>query len=143
MPLRLIDSSVWISYLRPRPDPRIVKAVQHALTTGEAATAAPIVVEVLSGIRDPREYAAREDDFRSLPLIPIDGEAMYIAARIGEALASAGKIGKTVDLLLAGAAIHAGAELWSLPDEHFKEIRALIDRKKLKVPRPFHLVFLK
>ena len=102
MPLRLIDSSVWIAFLHARPDTRIVSAIHRALTNDEAAIAAPVIVEVLSGIRDPDEYAAREADFRALPQIPVDGEASYIGARIGEALASAGKRGKTVDLLLSG-----------------------------------------
>ena len=133
MPLRLIDSSVWITYLRPEPDPRIVKEVRSALAAGEAAVAAPILVEVLSGFRDSNEYSVREADFRTLPHVEVDGEAGYIAARIGRGLAEAGKTGKTVDLLLAGAAIHAGAELWSLPDDHYREIQSLLKRGKIKV----------
>lgn len=139
MPLRLVDSSVWVDYLRPRPNPRIVKAVQAALAAGEVAVAAPIVVEVLSGIRDPEEYAAREDDFRALPHLAVDGEAAYVAARIGEALARSGKTSKTVDLLLAGAAIVAGAELWSSFDEHFGQIQNLLERRAVVVPGALRL----
>lgn len=142
MPLRLIDSSVWITFLRPRPDTRLVKAVRRALAAGEAAVAAPIVVEVLSGIRDAAEYAVREEEFRSLRSVAVDGEAAFLGARIGEALARAGKTPKTVDLLLAGAAIHSGAELWSLADEHFSWIRTLIDQRGVPVPGPFRLLFL-
>lgn len=142
MPLRLIDSSVWIAFLRRHPDARIVRAVRRALSAGEAAVAAPIVVEVLSGIRDPEEYSAREDDFRALREVAVDGAAAYLAARIGEALARAGEAGKTVDLLLAGAAIQAGAELWSLADEHFSAIRTVIGRGRVSVPSPFRLLFL-
>ena len=57
MPLRLVDSSVWVEYLRPQPDPRIVAALQEVLAADEVAVAAPIVVEILSGIRNPQEYA--------------------------------------------------------------------------------------
>jgi predicted nucleic acid-binding protein len=142
VPLRLIDSSVWIAFLRPGPDVRIVKAVRRALTSGEAAIAAAVVVEVLSGIRDRDEYAAREADFRALPVVPTDGEAAYLAARIGEALAAAGKPGKTVDLLLAGAALAAGAELWSLRDEHFVNIRAIAGRSGARGVKAPHIVFL-
>ncbi len=139
MPLRLIDSSVWITYLRPGPDPRIVKEVRGALAAGEAAVAAPILVEVLSGIRDPHEYSIREADFRALPQVEIDGEAGYVAARIGKGLAEVGKTGKTVDLLLAGAAIRAGAELWSLPDEHYRDIQSLLRRGEVKVAGAFRI----
>lgn len=128
MPLRLIDSSVWIAFLRPRHDPRIVRAVRRALDTGEAAIAVPIVVEVLSGIRDADEYVAREADFRTLPLVPVDGEAGYLAARIGAHLAGAGRTAKTVDLLLAGAALSAGVELWTLPDDHYRDIQTATAR---------------
>ncbi len=142
MPLRLIDSSVWIAYLRPKPDPRIVKAVRVALGAGEAAVATPILIEVLSGFRDPHEYPVREADFRSLPQIEIDGETGYIAARIGKGLAEVGKTGKTVDLMLAGAVIRAGAELWSLPDDHYRDIQSLLKRGDIKVPGAFRVRWL-
>lgn len=142
MPFRLIDSSVWISFLRPRPHPRLIRAVRRALATGEAATAAPVVVEVLSGIRDADEYTMREEEFRSLRTIAIDGEAAFLGACIGEGLARTGKLSKTVDVLLAGAAIQSNAELWSLVDDHFKEIQALINSGEVSVPRPFRLFFL-
>ncbi len=143
MSFRLIDSSVWIAYLRPKPDPRIVEAVRRALAAGEAAIAAPIVIEVLSGIRDSQEYLAREADFRAIRCLDTGGgEASYIAARIGRALAEKGKRGTTVDLLLAGAAIEAGAELWSLPDDHFDDIRSLLKRGDVKVQGPFLLRWL-
>ncbi len=142
MPLRLIDSSVWITYLRPKPAPRIVQAVRDALEAGEAAVATPIVIEVLNGIRDPLEYEARETDFRALPRIEVDGEAGYIAARIGKALAEAGKMGKTVDLMLAGAAIRASAELWSLYDDHYEDIRLLLKHRGIKVPGTLRIRWL-
>lgn len=142
MTLRLLDSSVWVAYLRPRPDPRIVSAVQRVLAADEVAVAAPVVVEILSGIRDRREYVEREADFRALPWVPIDGDAAYVAARLGAALAATGETGRTADLLLAGAAIAAGAELWSLPEEHFEQIRRLVRRSRIALPGPFHLVTL-
>jgi predicted nucleic acid-binding protein len=142
VPLRLIDSSVWIEYLRPRPETRVVRAVHFALTAVEAAVATPIVVEILSGIRDAREYSTREAELLALQHIFVDGDAGYIAARIGQALADAGKMGKTVDLMLAGAAIGVGAELWSLRDEHYEDIQALINRGDIRVPGPFRIKWL-
>lgn len=142
MALRLIDSSVWIAFLRPRPDPRLVRAVRRALMEREAAVAAPVVVEVLSGIRNRDEYLQREQDFRTLPMVAVDGEAAFLAARIGEALAETGKAGKTVDLLLAGAAITASAEIWSLPDEHFRRIQLAIERINVRDIKPLRLAFL-
>lgn len=142
MPFRLIDSSVWISYLRPKPHPQIVEAVRSALAAGEAAIAAPIVVEVLSGIRDSQEYAARMADFRAMPRLDTGPETPYIAARIGRALAERGKKGTTVDLLLVGSSIEADAELWSLPDDHFEEIRLLLKRGDVRVRGPFRLRWL-
>jgi predicted nucleic acid-binding protein len=129
LPLRLIDSSVWISYLRPRPDDRLVASVRAALRSREAAVAAPVVTEVLAGVRDAAEYAARQTDFRALTHVPIDGDVADTAATIGRALADAGRKSNTIDLLLAAAAIHADAELWSLEDVHFEDIR-----RTLRIP---------
>ncbi len=142
MPLRLIDASVWVAFLRPRPAPELVDTVRRALEDDEAATAAPVVVEVLSGIRDRQEYAARDEDFRNLHTLPIDGEGAYVAARIGAALARTGNTAKTVDLLLAGAAITAGAELWSLPDAHFGAIARATARGQIRDVAPLRVVFL-
>ncbi len=142
MPLRLIDSSVWIDYLRPSPDVRIVRAVRAALSAGEAAISVPIIIEILSGIRDEKEYAAREAEFRELEQVPVEGEVGFIAARIGEALAEKGKMGKTVDLMLAAATIRAGAELWSLRDEHYEDIQTLLKRGDVPVPGPFRIRWL-
>ena len=100
------------------------------------------MIEVLSGIRDSQEYQAREADFRAMPRLDTDGEASYIAAQIGRGLAEKGKKGTTVDLLLAGAAIEAGAELWSLPDDHFDDIRSLLKKGDVKVQDPFLLRWL-
>jgi predicted nucleic acid-binding protein len=129
-------------YLRPKPDQRIVKAIHDALDAGEVAIATPILIEVLSGIRDPLEYEARETDFRSLAQIAIDGEVGYIAARIAKALAEAGSTGKTVDLMLAGAAIRSGAELWSHYDDHYEEIHRLLKKRSIKVPGTFRIRWL-
>lgn len=142
MPLRLIDSSIWISYLRPQPAARLVAAVHEALKAGEAAVATPIVAEVLAGIRDASEYAARQTDFRALPHVATDGEVGYTAARIGRALAGAGKTSKTVDLILAAASIHSGAELWSLPDEHYEDIRAFLKTRELRDVSPLRVRWL-
>jgi hypothetical protein len=45
-------------------------------------------------------------------------------------------MGKTVDLMLAGAASNAGAELWSLRDEHYEEVAAILKRA-VRVPGTF------
>jgi len=129
-------------YLRPKPDAPLVAAVHEALESGEAAVAAPIVAEVLGGIRDMSEYAVREADFRALAHVTIDGDAGYTAARIGRALAGAGKTAKTIDLLLAAGAIHAGAELWSLRDDHYEEIRRILRTPALRGTGTLHVRWL-
>jgi predicted nucleic acid-binding protein len=132
VPLRLIDSSIWIAYLRPKPGTQLAAAVQEALLAGEAAVAAPIIAEVLAGIRDASEYGVRQADFRALAHIGIDGDVGYTAARIGRALADQGKTGKTIDLLIAAGALHAGAELWSLPNDHYENIRRIVSSRELR-----------
>lgn len=107
-------------------------AVRRALENDEGAIAAPIVAEVLAGIRNPSEYTVRAADFKALPQVAVDGDAGYTAARIGHALSTAGKRGNTIDLLLAAGAIHAGAELWSLPESHYEEIRRILRTPELR-----------
>jgi predicted nucleic acid-binding protein len=128
----LIDSSIWIAYLRPKPAPALVGAVREALDAGEAAIASTVIAEVLTGIRDNAEYALREADFRVLPHLGIDGDAAYTAARIGRALADQGQTAKTIDLLIAAGTIHAGAELWSLHDDQYENIRRILTSRDLR-----------
>ena len=101
--------------------------------------AAPIVAEVLVGIRDASEYTARESDFRALAHVTVEGDAGCTAARIGRALAETGKTAKTIDLLLAAGAIHAGAELWSLRDDHYEEIRRILRTPALRSAGILHV----
>ncbi|HEV2282927.1 MAG TPA: PIN domain-containing protein [bacterium] len=140
--LRLIDSTVWIAYLRPRPDAPLVAAVRRALENDEGAIAAPVVAEVLAGIRDPSEHVIREADFKALPHVAVDGDVGYTAARIGRALNAAGRRGNTIDLLLAAGAIHAGAELWSLPERRYEEIRRILMTPDLRRIGALHIRWL-
>ena len=52
-----------------------------------------------------------------------------------------------MELLFATGVINAGAELWSLPDDHSKEIEAPLKRGHIKrgahVPRPLAILGLK
>jgi hypothetical protein len=93
--------------------------------------------------REAVEIALREHVKRTFEPYPTwKLTAGYIAARIGKGLAESDKTGRTVDLLLAGSAIRAGAELWSLTDDHYRDVQALLKRGEVKVAGSFRIRWL-
>jgi len=106
----LLDSSVWIEYLRPGGAALVKERVRGILERDEACCCGIVVVEVLRGVKGERDYAAVEEALSALPQLPLDETAVARAARWGFALGRKGVTVSTTDLLI-GAAAHGKAAL--------------------------------
>lgn len=124
MTLVLVDSSAWVEFLRRRGGPagRVVNAL---LAEDRVCTVTPIVAEVISGARDPKEYEALRRTFGALRRL---AEPEDLWARIAEAryrLARKGIQAALLDLWIAVAAADAGVPLLTL-DRDFEGIAKVV-----------------
>jgi len=121
----LIDSSAWIEYLRPKGSKKVKERVREILQKEEAVSCGIVVVEILRGAKNEKEYQLLDDSLTSLPQIPIDDEVIERASRWGFILDRKGKSVSTTDLLIAASA-YKKARLLHIDDD-FEIISAIVD----------------
>lgn len=109
----LVDSSVWIAYLRGADGAGTARLEELIAAGGELATTEPVFMELLAGAVAPRERARVEALVNGLPLIPIDPIGDYRdAADLYRASAINGHpIRSMIDCLIAAVAIRRGVPL--------------------------------
>jgi predicted nucleic acid-binding protein len=115
----LIDTSVWVRYLRRGADPEIVRQVQGWLGGGQVATTDVIKVELLPFSRTEAEFQRLSARLDALYPLTLDDTVWDAAARNGFTLRRAGVIVPATDLLNATVAQQFGAILahW---DQHYE-----------------------
>lgn len=108
----LVDSSVWINYLR---DIRLVQVdiLDRLIGSEPIGTADIVLAEVLQGTRNPRAFERARILLTLLPIIDIGGAAIAVqAARNFQALRARGiTVRKTIDTLIATRCIMDGYPL--------------------------------
>jgi predicted nucleic acid-binding protein len=121
----LIDSSVWIEYLRPDGSQKVKKRVREILQKEEAVSCGIVIVEILRGAKNEKNFQTLHDSLISLPQIPIDDAVIERASRWGFLLDRKGKVVSTTDLLIASAAYKKACLLHL--DNDFKMITSPFD----------------
>jgi predicted nucleic acid-binding protein len=118
----LIDSSIWIEYFRPRGSQSAKTRVRQVLQSSEALLCGPILVEILRGAKNKKQFDLLNETLRSLPQLPINQEVFDRAALWGFHLDRKGKIASAVDLILAAACYEKAVLLHN--DSDFEMIAA-------------------
>lgn len=121
----LIDSSVWIEYLRPRGSRKVKDRLREILQREEAVSCGVVVVEILRGAKSEEDFQSLHDSLMSLPQIPIDDAVIERASSWGFFLDRKGKTVSTTDLLIAAAAYKKGKLLHL--DHDFEVISSVVD----------------
>jgi predicted nucleic acid-binding protein len=108
----LVDSSVWIDYFNGRSTPQTEK-LDQLLGAEDLAIGDLILVEVLQGFREDREFESARRLLLSLSLVDLCGPDIAIqAARNYRSLRSRGfTIRKTIDCVIATCCIERGYQL--------------------------------
>ena len=108
----LVDSSVWIDYFNGRSTPQTAK-LDELLGQEDLAVGDLVLVEVLQGFRDKREFEAARRLLLSLTVVDLCGPNIAIqAARNYRSLRSRGlTVRKTIDCVIATYCIESGHEL--------------------------------
>jgi predicted nucleic acid-binding protein len=116
----LIDSSVWIEYFRPGGSKKIKEKVKELLEFGTVVSCGIIIVEILRGAKNKRDFDELHDSLFYLPQILINEEVIERASKWGFEMDRKGKVVSTTDLIIA-AATYKKAKLLHL-DNDFKTI---------------------
>jgi predicted nucleic acid-binding protein len=116
----LIDSSVWIEYFRAKGSVAAKRRVREILKNEEALCCGIVVVEILRGARDEKDFSTLKGSLLFLPQLPINQDVISLASQWGYILDRKGKIVSTTDLFIAAAAFKKATLLHS--DKHFEVI---------------------
>ncbi len=127
----LIDSSVWIEYLRPKGSKKVKDRVREILQKEEAVSCGVVVVEILRGAKNEKDFQSLSDSLLSLPQIPIDDAVIERASKWGFLLDRKGKSVSTTDLLIAAAAYKNARLLHA--DRDFEGISSLVDLEEERI----------
>jgi len=127
----LVDSSVWIEYLRPKGSPNVKERVRTILQKEEMVSCGIIVVEILRGAKNEKDFESLRESLMSLPQIPIDDTVIERASRWGFLLDRKGKVVSTSDLIIASAAYKKARLLHS--DRDFGTIASIVDLEQEKI----------
>lgn len=121
----LIDSSIWIEYLRPQGSARVKEKIRELLDLGVVVVCGLVVVEILRGTKNAKDYDTLSESFFSLPQIPIDDDVIRRASRWAFEMDRKGTVVPTTDLII-GAAAHKKAKLLHI-DRDFQMIGEFFD----------------
>ena len=130
--LVLVDTSVWVLFLRKSPPPAVEEEVGQLLAQDRAAICPMVRLELLGGTRSTGGLERLKGRLDALHQIPADEANWALAAGLAFKLRQLGKLIPYTDLLIGSAAILAGALLLHA-DRHFDVMAAHTD---LRVTSP-------
>ena len=107
----LIDTSVWIFALGPKPLEALRNRVVALVLENQAATTPPVLFEILRGARTLQEAETLEHRLRSLHVLPFLEADWSEAAEWGARLARKGVSAKSMDILIAFKTLQNGLTL--------------------------------
>jgi len=116
--LVLIDTSIWIPFLRKSPPPVVKDEVEHLLAENRVAIFPMIRLELLGETKSLNDFNRLKSRLDALHQIPA-GEANWeAAAQLSFKLRQQGKVIPYTDILIGSAAIAANCLLLHA-DRHF------------------------
>jgi len=124
----IIDSSIWISWLRSRTDPRPL--IRPWLLRDKCYTCGIIKIEVLRGIIDKKQKNKLSELLSTMRSIELDNELLTRAADLAWSLDRKGKPLPLTDLVIAECARASNSSIVTI-DKHFKQIPGLKIRSSL------------
>jgi predicted nucleic acid-binding protein len=86
----LADTSAWAHGRRPNAPEALRESFGHRLVTGQIATCAPVMWELLHSASNGKEYKALREDLAALDQAPFDHSDWERALDIRQALAEKG-----------------------------------------------------
>lgn len=130
--LKLLDTSVWISILRPRGSPDATRQVREWLNNREVVTTPPILAEILQGAMSDKEYRNLAHDFSELHQLPCTDHVWERWYATAYKLNRNGMTVPLIDVLIAAIAMEHDCLLVHR-DKDFDRIKLLTSLKALRL----------
>ncbi|MDD2353241.1 MAG: PIN domain nuclease [Atribacterota bacterium] len=132
--LILVDSSLWIVALKTNCPETIQELVGDLLEKDIVATCGLIVVEILQGCKNKKEYNELSEELNSLHYLETNKEVWNTGAKLAYSLRRKGITIPSVDLCIASLAIYYDMTLYH-SDHHFEMIadNSSINSKQITV----------
>jgi len=118
----LIDTSVWVDFLRRKGSEAVKDRVSALLSSREACSTCPVSFELELGARSHAELRAIETVLGVCPFIPLERRHWAVASGLGRSLRASGAVVPHGDLLVAAVALAEPCAVLTL-DRHFIQIR--------------------
>ena len=135
--LVLIDTSVWIPFLRKSPPPLVKNQVDLLLAEDRVAVFPMIRLELLGGTKSTKEFARLRSRLDALHEILVDEANWELAAELAFKLRQRGKAIPYTDILVGSAAIladvlllHADRHFDLMAEETDLRVRSLVSTSK-------------
>lgn len=129
----LVDSTVWIDFLRGRITSQADYLTKALETEEDICICGPILTEVLQGIADENQFRKAKEFFGRLICLPLTEQSFILSAEIYRKARSHGHIiRKTIDCMIAACAISHNISLLH-NDEDFNTIERYSKLLCLKV----------
>ncbi|MBE7501499.1 MAG: PIN domain-containing protein [Verrucomicrobiales bacterium] len=125
--MKIVDTSLWIEFLRRRGDPEAKHAVARLLEADQAAYSCPIRFELLAGVR-PEEEADLAQALGFIHHLRFEPEDWCAAARLERQIRNQGVSVPRNDLFVATIAIRTGIPV-ACRDAHFDAIQGVAGDK--------------
>ncbi len=116
----IVDSSVWIHFLRT-PDTPVGRELDRLLDEQKVAVVGIVVAEVLQGTRSRTDYENLKSRLEMLPYVEESRAVWTRVAELAIALRNQGTLTPLTDLLIASLALEGGHDLFTL-DDHFRRV---------------------
>jgi hypothetical protein len=118
----LIDTSAWIESLRIDGRPKIRGLVEEVLKERKGATTGMIMVEILGGARNKKEYKELNEDLTALHYFPVSDKIWQQASALSFQMRRKGFNIPATDCLISAVAQINDMTLIHY-DKHFEQIR--------------------
>ena len=115
----IVDTSVWIEYLKNRPT--LADNLDQQLLAGSIFAVGPVIAELLQGARTEKDYLILKNSIDGLPLIETNFEDWKLDGEISYKLRRKGVTLPITDCVIAAVAIHQNASVMTY-DLHFANI---------------------
>jgi len=100
----LIDTSAWIESFKKSGNSKLQQLVIKALDSSPVATTNIIILELLQGCHDKKEFDEMKMRLESLEVLPVSEKVWDIAYNMGYILKKNGVTVPTVDVIIASIA---------------------------------------